>query len=191
MTPGNTLPGLSGYALVAVICCLIVLEELGIPMPFAPRDVLLVLAGVSIATTHLNPLVVVVTTYLSAVVGAAAGRELFERLGTVALPRIATFLHAGKRVDILTAKLRRGGATAVFVGRITPGLRIVTSEVSGLVALSGWTFLKGMLPAVALYEAVFMGVGVWLAPTAQGLSIATRPGQACCSFCWLAPPCSR
>jgi len=28
------------------------------------------------------------------------------------------------------ANLRRGGATAVFVGRITPGLRIVTTEIS-------------------------------------------------------------
>ncbi len=30
--------GVSGYALVAVICGLIVLEELGIPMLFAPSE---------------------------------------------------------------------------------------------------------------------------------------------------------
>ena len=160
------LVGLSGYELILVICVLIVLEELGIPMPFLPGDLLLVLAGVSITTAHVNPLVMVAATYISAVLGAIAGREIFERLGTAALRRIATLPRAGKRVALLMANLRRGGATAVFAGRITPGLRVVTTEISGLVAMPRRTFLRGLMPAVALYEAVFLGLGTWLGPTA-------------------------
>src|SRR5262245_23764088 len=125
--------GCTGYLPIAVICGLIVLEELGIPMPFAPGDLLLVMAGVSVATGHVNPFVVIAATYVSAILGAITAREMFERLGTAALPRIAALLHAGKRVDSLTARLRRGGAPAVFVGRITPGLRVVTTGLSGLV----------------------------------------------------------
>jgi membrane protein DedA with SNARE-associated domain len=142
----------SGYMAIAVISCLILLEELGIPMPFVPGDFLLVLAGMSIGTAHLNPLVVVAATYLSAIVGAAAGREVFERLGTAALPRIARLLHAGKRVENLTSRLQRGGALAVFLGRITPGLRIVTTYVSGLIAMPRRTFLKGLAPGIAVYR---------------------------------------
>jgi membrane protein DedA with SNARE-associated domain len=156
----------SGYAPIAVICCLIVLEELGIPMPFAPGDVLLVVAGMTIATSHLNPLVVVAATYVSAVIGAVGGREIFERLGIAALPRMAAVLRLGNRIEALTSRLRRGGAIAVFAGRITPGLRVVTNEVSGLVAMPRRTFAKGLLPAVAVYQAAFMGIGIWLGPRA-------------------------
>lgn len=156
----------SGYAPIAVIGALILLEELGVPMPFAPGDVLLVLAGASIATGHVNPLVVLASTYVSALVGAVCGRELFERIGIHSLPRLAALLHAGHRIDDLTAKLRRGGSGAVFVGRLTPGLRIVTTYAAGLTALPRRTFLIGLAPGVAVYQAVFLSLGFWLGPTA-------------------------
>jgi len=169
----------SGYLAIAVICCLILLEELGIPMPFAPGDLLLVLAGVSIATAHLNPLVVVAATYLSAIVGATAGREVFERLGYAALPRIARLLRAGRHVENLTSRLKRGGALAVFLGRITPGLRILTTYVSWLSAMPRRTFLKGLAPGIAVYQAAFIGLGVWLGPAAWATieRYEPKPGQ--------------
>src|SRR5260370_10810375 len=154
--------GLSGYALVMVICGLIVLEELGIPMPFMPGDFLLFVAGASIAPGHVNPLVMVTATYVSALLGALGGREVFMRIGSAALPRIAVLLHAGDRVDRLTAKLRGSGSAAVFLGRITPGMRINTTYLSGLVAMPRRTFLIGLAPAIAVYEAVFIGIGACL-----------------------------
>jgi membrane protein DedA with SNARE-associated domain len=175
----TALIGGSGYLPIAVICCLIMLEELGVPMPFAPGDLLLVVAGVGIATGHLNPLLVVAATYVSALLGAIVGREVFERIGTATLPRIASLLHAGKRVEDLTARLQRGGAAAVFVGRITPGLRIVTTYVSGLVGMPRRTFIKGLAPGIAVYQAVFVGLGFWLGPAALKTieQHAPKPGQ--------------
>lgn len=171
--------GVSGYGQVAVICVLIVLEELGVPMPFAPGDLLLVLVGVSIATTHVNPFIVLLATYASALAGATAGREIFARLGVAALQRIGSVLKARDRIDALSGRLRRGGAAAVFVGRITPGLRVVTTEVSGLVAVPRRTFLKGLVPGVAVYQAVFVGLGAWLGPAAWATieRHSPKPGQ--------------
>ena len=168
----------SGYALVAVICGLILLEELGIPMPFAPGDLLLFIAGASITTGHVNAVVMVTAAYLSAVVGAVCGRELFMRIGIAALPRIAALFHAGDRVDRLTAKLRRGGSAAVFLGRITPGMRINTTYLSGLIAMPRRTFLIGLAPAIAVYDAVFIGLGAWLGQSAWATveQYATKPG---------------
>lgn len=171
--------GASGYGQVAGICVLILLEELGVPMPFAPGDLLLVLVGVSIATTHVNPVVVVLATYVSAIAGAMAGRELFARLGIAALRRLGSALKAGDRIDALCGRLRRGGAMAVFAGRITPGLRVVTTEVSGLVAVPRWTFIKGLVPGVAVYQAVFVGLGAYLGPAAWTAieHYSPKPGQ--------------
>src|SRR5260370_14938728 len=111
----STLLGLSGYPLIAVICGLIMLEELGIPMPMAPGDLLLVLTGVSIATGRVNPFAVVAAVYVSALLGAIVGRELCERIGSTTLPRIARLLHAAHRIDDLSAQLRNAGSATVFV----------------------------------------------------------------------------
>ena len=158
----TVLLGLSGYPLIGLICGLIVVEEVGVPMPMAPGDLLLVVAGISIATGRVNPFVVVAAAYVSALIGAVGGREIFMRIGSAALPRIAALLHAGDRVDRLTLKLQRGGSGAVFLGRITPGMRVNTTYLSGLIALPRRTFLVGLAPAIAVYDAVFIGLGAWL-----------------------------
>jgi membrane-associated protein len=150
---------LSGYALVAVVCGLIMLEELGIPMPFMPGDFLLFVAGASMATAQVNPFIVVTAVYLSALVGAIGGREIFGRIGGAALPRVVAFLHVRERFDNLAARLRRGGSAAVFLGRMTPGLRVVTTQLSGLVGMPRRTFLIGLVPGVAAYQAIFITLG--------------------------------
>ena len=154
--------GLSGYTLIAVICGLIALEELGIPMPFMPGDFLLFLAGASMATAHVNPFLVVAAVYVSALAGAIGGRELFMCIGGAALPRVVAYLHVRERFDDLAARLRRGGSAAVFLGRITPGLRVVTTQLSGLAGMPRRTFLIGLVPGVAAYQAVFIALGAFL-----------------------------
>ena len=167
----------SGYGLIAVICGLIVVEELGVPMPFAPGDLMLVVAGASIASAHLNPLIVAAGVYVAAVAGATAGREIYERIGVAALPRLVKLPLAGRYVDALGSRLRRRGAIAVFLGRITPGLRVVTTMTSGLVAMQRRTFAQGLLPGVAAYQAVFLGLGFWLGPRALSIVERHAPNQ--------------
>ena len=69
-------------------------------------------------------MVVVAATTGSVVVGALAGRELFDRLGRGPVRRVARLLHISGRLDRLAGRVRRGGALAVFLGRVTPGLRV-------------------------------------------------------------------
>src|SRR5215469_11755908 len=169
------LSGQSGYALIAVVCALLIAEEVGIPLLFAPGDLLLVAAGAAIPAANLNPVVVVAATTCSVLVGALAGRELFARLGYAVAARIAGFLRARAGLRWLTARMRRGGAAAVFVGRLTPGLRAHTTEAAGLVRMRRTTFLVGLLPAMAVYEAVFMGLGVWQGRAAWSIVQAYTP----------------
>jgi membrane protein DedA with SNARE-associated domain len=169
------LAGLSGYALIAVVCALLIVEEVGIPLPFAPGDLLLVVSGAAIPTANLDPLIVVAATTLSVLVGALAGREIFARLGTVVVWRVASLLRVGAGLDLLAARVRRGGAPAVFLGRLTPGLRVHTTEAAGLVRMRRLTFLAGLLPAMAVYEAIFLGLGAWQGPSAWAMIQAHTP----------------
>jgi membrane protein DedA with SNARE-associated domain len=133
----------------------------GLPLFFAPGDLLMIVSGAAIPAASLNPAVVIAATTCSVLVGAFAGRELFAQLGSAVAARIARVLHVSAGLDWLTARVRRGGAPAVFVGRLTPGLRVHTTEAAGLVRMRRTTFLAGLLPAMAVYEGVFMGLGVW------------------------------
>ncbi len=79
----------------------------------------------------------------------------------------------------MSARLRRRGSTGVFLGRITPGLRVVTTYVCGLVRMPRRTFVAGLAPGVAVYQGVFIGLGAWLGPTAWVTieRYAPKPGQ--------------
>src|SRR5207302_8894445 len=65
--------------------------------------------------------------------------------------------------------LRRGGWRAVLVARLTPGLRVTTTEVAGLLRLRRRTFLLGLAPGAAVYVAVFLGAGLLYGPAAATL----------------------
>jgi membrane protein DedA with SNARE-associated domain len=170
--PSDTVPGLAGltgYWLIAAICCLLLIEEVGVPLPFGPGDLLLVVAGAAMTAGGLNPLAVGLAIYLAALGGAICGRELFNRVGGRTLARVARFLRVEEQLDRLSARLSRGGARAVFLGRITPGLRVMTTQVCGLCGVPRRKFLMGLAPAVAVYEAFFLGIGASFGPEALSM----------------------
>src|SRR5205823_5393424 len=52
MNPIGSISNLSGDLLIAVIAGLVFIEESGVPVPFAPGDLLLMIAGLRIPTTQ-------------------------------------------------------------------------------------------------------------------------------------------
>lgn len=161
-----------GPAFLGVICLLIFIEECGVPVPFAPGDLLLALTGLGIRHGTIDPVLGTVAVYLATVAGAMTGREVFAAIGARLLRWLARSRRFGGQADRASGVLRRGGWPAVLVARITPGLRITATEVAGLLALPRLTFLAGLLPAAALWVGVFVGVGVVLGEPA--VSLLTR-----------------
>ena len=160
MNPLGSLHNLSGDLLVAAICGLIFIEEIGVPVPFAPGDLLLLIAGIAIASDNVDPLPMLAGVAAATILGALLGRETFSLVGRPALLKAAGALGFRQAVERATETLRRGGAPAVFVGRLTPGLRITTTQVAGVSKIPRLTFLAGLVPSVAVYMAVFIGLGV-------------------------------
>lgn len=150
-----------GPALLGVLCLVIFVEECGVPVPFAPGDLLLAACGLAIRSRGLDPLLAVPAVYLSTIAGAMAGREVFDVAGARLLRRLTGSTRMGGGLDRAARLLRRGGWPAVLMARITPGLRITTTEVAGLLRLPRRTFLAGLAPGAALYVAVFVAAG-WL-----------------------------
>ena len=167
--PLTSIAGLSGALLVAVIASLVFIEETGVPIPFAPGDVLLMIAGIAIASDTVEPVPMITALFAATVLGALLGREVFAAVGRPALIRVAEALRFRPALERATHLLRRGGALAVFIGRLTPGLRINTTQVAGVSNVPRLTFAAGLIPSVVVYLAIWVGVGALVGRPAIGL----------------------
>ena len=159
MNPINSIASLSGDLLILVIAGLLFIEETGIPIPFAPGDLLMLIAGIAIASDTVAPIPMVAALLVAITAGAMIGREVFALVGQAALAKAADALHFKTALDRATRLLRRGGARAVFVGRLFPGLRISTTQVAGVSRMPRMTFALGLIPSVLIYTGVFVGLG--------------------------------
>jgi membrane-associated protein len=162
-----------GPGLLAALCLVIFVEECGVPVPFAPGDLLLAACGLAIRGGGLDPLIAVPAVYLSTIVGAMTGREVFDVAGARLLRRLTGSTWIGGGLDRAAHLVQRGGWPAVMMARITPGLRITTTEVAGLLRLPRRTFLAGLAPGAALYVAVFVAAGWLFGRAAMGMLLHT------------------
>jgi membrane protein DedA with SNARE-associated domain/uncharacterized RDD family membrane protein YckC len=167
--PISVIGSLSGDLLIAVLAGLVFIEESGVPVPFAPGDLLLIIAGIAIASDTVDPVPMVAALFAATVLGAMVGREVFSAVGRAALLRIADALRFRPALERATRLLRRGGARAVFIARLIPGLRIHTTQVAGVSSMPRLTFAAGLIPSVVVYIGFFVGVGALAGRPAVGL----------------------
>ena len=159
MNPTAWVQGLEGPILIAVICGLLFVEELGVPLFFAPGDIVLALAGIAIAGSRVNAVAMVVALAVAIVGGGILGREIFAIVGWERLMRVAQPLHARGALERASGLLRRGGWRAVFTARLLPGLRVHTTQVAGVSRMPRLTYVSGLVPATVVYIAAFVGLG--------------------------------
>src|SRR5438270_9050834 len=135
------------------------LEEVGVPLPFAPGDLVLAIGGIAIAAGRVNAWLFVPAVTVVILIGASLGREIFALLGWNRLMRVAEPLHARGPLERASGLLQRGGWRAVFTARLIPGLRVHTTQVAGVSRIPRLTFLSGLIPATAVYIGAFVGLG--------------------------------
>jgi energy-coupling factor transport system substrate-specific component len=150
---------LQGPGLIAVICGLMFIEETGVPLPFAPGDLVLAIGGIAVAGGRVNPVMLVAAVAVTITIGAIVGREAAALLGWDRLMRVAEPLRARGALERAAGMLQRGGWRAVFTARLIPGLRVYTTQVAGVSRVPLRTFVAGLLPANAVYIAAFVGLG--------------------------------
>jgi len=154
---------------------LLFVEELGIPSPI-PSDVMMLLAGVQ-ARAGTFPLWAALLVQEAATLAGTTGLFLFSRrFGRAAVARYGWLLHLGP-ASLARAEgaLQRSGGRAIVIGRLVPGLRIVTPIAAGVCGVP----LRQFLPAVAvgafLYILAFNLLGFVVGPAALALLERVAP----------------
>jgi membrane protein DedA with SNARE-associated domain len=139
----------------------ILAEEAGIPLPI-PGD--LFIAAMGFLAQHqaaeFLPTAAVVTA--ATVLGATVLYLVSRHAGRPLLVKVARrFGFTEAREQRLEGWLTRHGATAVVVGRLIPGLRIVMTVVAGVLRLRHATFVTGTFFAGIAWSTIYFWLG-WL-----------------------------
>ena len=137
---------------------LLLAEETGIPLPI-PGDIFIAIAS---GLPNSNYFLIVVTVVSSTLIGSTILFTIANKFGH---PLILRF---GKYIKITPEKIKRiekwfekyGGA-AIVVGRLIPGLRILTPIVAGTFGTSYKTFWLYTTIAAIIWANIYFFVGIF------------------------------
>lgn len=156
----SVLAGLHGGAAAIIICSLLFVDELGVPLPFAPNEALLVFAGLLIAGGALPPLLFLPLAVISMTAGMVAGFLSARALGSDRLRAVAARLRAERHVDRAAARIRQARPRDIALARLLPGIRPYATLIAGASGMELRVFLRGALPAILVWTGTFTALGV-------------------------------
>src|SRR4030081_2553298 len=108
VNPITWVQGLNGTTLIVAMCLLMFIEETGVPLPFAPGDLVLAIGGIAGAGGRVNPGMLGAGGGVRLPMGALIGREAAALLGWKRLMRIAEPLRARGPLERDAGLLQRG-----------------------------------------------------------------------------------
>jgi membrane-associated protein len=159
---------LDRHGLLAAFVFLLI-EEAGVPVP-VPGDVIMLILGVHAREGAVELWQAIAVTWLGTMIGSTllyiaarkAGRDLVYRFGR--------FIRlTPERLDQTERWLKQHGTRAVFLGRLVPGLRILTAVACGVFEVPFRAFFPAMSLGALLYILVYTLLGYFLGPPVLNL----------------------
>src|SRR5690242_16163548 len=159
---------LDRHGLLAAFVFLLI-EEAGVPVP-VPGDVLMLVLGVHAREGVVELWQAILATWAGTMIGSTflytasrlAGRSLVYRYGR--------FIRlTPERLDTTERWLKQHGSRAVFLGRLVPGLRIVTAVACGVFEVPFRAYFPAMSLGALLYIVVYTLLGYYLGPPVLNL----------------------
>ena len=148
------------------ISTLIFLEEAGLPLPL-PGDFLVILAGYRISQGEMLLVKTWISLELVTILGSSILYWLAMRGGRPLVYRYGRYLHlTPARLVRMERWINRRGGLAIFVGRLIPGLRIVTPVAAGVFGVPYRRFLPAVALSAAISISTYLALGMILGPTA-------------------------
>ena len=165
----NYIVGLGGTAATLLLCALLFVDEAGVPMPYAPNEVLLLFAGLLIGNGTIDFRYFIPLAYLSLVGGMLTGYSWARAIGSERLRKVAKRVRAEETYDRALVRIRSAGPVSIFVTRLLPGVRTYATLVAGASETKLEVFLLGALPALLVWLIIFTGLGAAVGAPAQHL----------------------
>jgi len=138
---------------------LLFLEEGGIPLP-APGDTVILLAGAQIDRGQASIPIVVFFVVLATLLGSSVLYWISRLGGMPVVLRVCQFLHINEeRLDKLGDWIRRHRGVAIVFGRLTPGLRTLTTIAAGVFQVNYTAFLAYTALSATIWAFIYILLG--------------------------------
>lgn len=154
------LQGLNGTVALILICCLLFVDEAGLPLPIAPNEGLLLLAGVLVSSDAFPLWLMFPVAFFAMTCGMLIGYGWARTIGQSGLQALAERVRAVDAYDRARSRLGSSGPWGIGLARLIPGLRPYATLVSGAAEVDPRTFLLGALPALLVWEIFWVAAGV-------------------------------
>jgi membrane protein DedA with SNARE-associated domain len=159
---------LERHGLLAAFVFLFI-EEAGVPVP-VPGDVLMLVLGVHAREGIVTLWQAVGVTWVATMLGSSLLYAISRVAGRGVVYRYGRYIRlTPERLDQAEKWLNRHGSLAVFVGRLVPGLRIVTTVACGVFDVRFRVFFPAMAIGSLLYILLYTLLGYYLGPPVLSL----------------------
>ena len=154
---------LNRHGLLAAFVFLLI-EEAGVPVP-VPGDVVMLVLGVQAREGVVDLLQAIGATWLGTMIGSTFLYTASRLAGRGLVYRYGRFIRlTPDRLDNTERWLKQHGSRAVFLGRLVPGLRIVTAVACGVFEVPFLIFFPAMSAGALLYIVVYTMLGYFFGP---------------------------
>lgn len=140
----------------------LLVEEAGLPIPI-PGDFLMLVLGVQARQGKVQLWEAILFMELATVLGASFLYFLAAWAGRSLVYRYGRFMRLSpERLDAAGERLKRHGFTAVFLGRLLPGFRIVTAVACGVFGVPFRVYFPAMALGGLGYIAMYTLLGYFV-----------------------------
>jgi membrane protein DedA with SNARE-associated domain len=144
-------------------------EEAGVPIP-VPGDFLMLTLGVRAREGGISLWQVIAAMEAGTVLGSTLLYLVARRGGRGVVERYGRYIGiTPTRLERAEAQLNRHGALAVFMGRLLPGLRVVTAIACGIFNVPLHVFFPAMALGGLLYIVGYTLLGYFAGPAVFGV----------------------
>ncbi len=155
----DALLAFADHHIYGALFLLLFLEEGGIPLP-APGDTVILLAGAQIDRGQASIPIVVLLVVMATLLGSSVLYWISRLGGMPVVLRVCQVLHIREeRLDKPGAWIRRHRGVAIVFGRLTPGLRTVTTIAAGVFQVNYTAFLAYTALSATIWAAVYILLG--------------------------------
>ena len=148
-----------------VLFFVVAIEEAGVPLP-APTDVVIAFYGYRARGDFPELAQVVLVCALASTAGTLVPYFLARRFGPTVAHRLASWIDIDPaQVDVWTERIHRLGFTAVVIGRLVPGARVIMSLIAGTARVPVYQFSPAVFVAASIYWTFWVTIGATLGPT--------------------------
>lgn len=169
MDPSGPLATLVGSYGLAAIFVVMLLKEIGVPVPL-PSDLLMIGAGVQLAAGSYSAIALLVAIAVAVLVGGSIQFLIARSAGRAIVYRLAAVVGIGaERMDRAVAQLGARGARAVFVGVNIPGARAAVVPAAGVARLPMAPMTLAMVTGSVVFYGWHVALGYVVGPGALAL----------------------